>query len=125
MRLKKFQEKVKEQQEKVGEKVEFRLMESLIYYPFVHFDLFHFNSLNFQIQTVAKTAGMHPDIWVENADRWVAGFLEMFEEGCHKMVSSSVMIWIRKPVKQFLHFTLFLCADFLRELPLETEFRRV
>ena len=53
MRLKKFQEKVKEHQEKVGEK----------------------------IQTVA----MHRNEWVENADRWVAGFLEMFEEGCHKM----------------------------------------
>ncbi|CAH2079082.1 unnamed protein product [Thlaspi arvense] len=53
MRLKKLQEKVKEQQEK--------------------------------IQTVAKTAGMHHNEWVENADRWVAGFLEMFEEGCHKM----------------------------------------
>ncbi|KAA8526162.1 hypothetical protein F0562_007738 [Nyssa sinensis] len=38
-----------------------------------------------KIQTVAKTAGMHRDEWVENADRWVAGFLEMFEEGCHKM----------------------------------------
>jgi choline-phosphate cytidylyltransferase len=38
-----------------------------------------------QIQTVAKTAGMHHDEWLENADRWVAGFLEMFEEGCHKM----------------------------------------
>ncbi|KAI3465589.1 hypothetical protein Pfo_022252 [Paulownia fortunei] len=57
MRLKKLQEKVKEHQEKVGEK----------------------------IQTVAKTAGVHPNMWVENADRWVAGFLEMFEEGCHKM----------------------------------------
>ncbi|KAL0545903.1 hypothetical protein IC582_015800 [Cucumis melo] len=57
MRLKKLQEKVKEHQEKVGEK----------------------------IQTVAKTAGMHRNEWVENADRWVAGFLEMFEEGCHKM----------------------------------------
>ncbi|KAG5520484.1 hypothetical protein RHGRI_033162 [Rhododendron griersonianum] len=56
MRLKKLQEKVKEQQEK--------------------------------IQTVAKTAEMHRNEWVENADRWVAGFLEMFEEGCHKMVSS-------------------------------------
>ncbi|KAI4357325.1 hypothetical protein L6164_001281 [Bauhinia variegata] len=57
-RLKKLQEKVKEQQEKVGEK----------------------------IQTVAKTAaGMHRNEWVENADRWVVGFLEMFEEGCHKM----------------------------------------
>uniref|UniRef100_A0A1J3D4V7 choline-phosphate cytidylyltransferase n=1 Tax=Noccaea caerulescens TaxID=107243 RepID=A0A1J3D4V7_NOCCA len=53
MRLKKLQEKVKQQQEK--------------------------------IQTVAKTAGMHHNEWVENADRWVAGFLEMFEEGCHKM----------------------------------------
>uniref|UniRef100_A0A5B6ZZR8 Putative choline-phosphate cytidylyltransferase 2 n=1 Tax=Davidia involucrata TaxID=16924 RepID=A0A5B6ZZR8_DAVIN len=35
-----------------------------------------------KIQTVA---GMHRNEWVENADRWVAGFLEMFEEGCHKM----------------------------------------
>ncbi|PKI41041.1 hypothetical protein CRG98_038569 [Punica granatum] len=59
MRLKKLQEKVKEQQERVGEK----------------------------IQTVAKTASMTRNEWVENADRWVAGFLEMFEEGCHKMQS--------------------------------------
>ncbi|KAL6529806.1 T-complex protein 1 subunit beta [Orobanche gracilis] len=57
MRLKKLQEKVKEHQEKVGEK----------------------------IQTVARTATMNRNMWVENADRWVAGFLEMFEEGCHKM----------------------------------------
>ncbi|MCI15987.1 choline-phosphate cytidylyltransferase 1-like [Trifolium medium] len=28
---------------------------------------------------------MHRNEWVENADRMVAGFLEMFEEGCHKM----------------------------------------
>ncbi|XP_052182666.1 choline-phosphate cytidylyltransferase 1-like [Diospyros lotus] len=34
-----------------------------------------------KIQTVAKQR----NIWVENADRLVAGFLEMFEEGCHKM----------------------------------------
>ncbi|CAH8317187.1 unnamed protein product [Eruca vesicaria subsp. sativa] len=53
VKLKKLQEKVKEQQEK--------------------------------IQTVAKTAEMHRNEWVENADRWVVGFLEMFEEGCHKM----------------------------------------
>lgn len=38
-----------------------------------------------KIQTVAKTAGVNRNAWVENADRWVAGFLEMFEEGCHKM----------------------------------------
>ncbi|GAV83846.1 CTP_transf_2 domain-containing protein [Cephalotus follicularis] len=57
MGLIKLSEKVKEQQEKVGEK----------------------------IQIVAKTAGMHRNEWVENADRLVAGFLEMFEEGFHKM----------------------------------------
>ncbi|KAL1834464.1 choline-phosphate cytidylyltransferase 1 [Daucus carota subsp. sativus] len=34
-----------------------------------------------KMQTVAKTRNM----WVDNADRMVAGFLEMFEEGCHKM----------------------------------------
>ncbi|KAI9107216.1 hypothetical protein K1719_021825 [Acacia pycnantha] len=56
-RLRTLQEKVKEHQEKVGEK----------------------------IQIVAKTAGMHRNEWVENADRWVVGFLEMFEEGFHKM----------------------------------------
>lgn len=44
--------------------------------------------VSLQIQTVAKTARVHRNMWVENADRWVAGFLEMFEEGCHKMVSS-------------------------------------
>ncbi|TKY72674.1 Choline-phosphate cytidylyltransferase 1 [Spatholobus suberectus] len=57
MGLKKLQERVKKQQEKVGKK----------------------------IQTVGKIAGMHPNELVENADRLVAGFLEMFEEGCHKM----------------------------------------
>ncbi|XVF20959.1 hypothetical protein REPUB_Repub12eG0049000 [Reevesia pubescens] len=53
MRLKKLHEKVKEHQEKVGEKI--------------------------------LTVAMHRNEWVENADRLVAGFLEMFEEGCHKM----------------------------------------
>ncbi|KAL5710946.1 choline-phosphate cytidylyltransferase [Ranunculus cassubicifolius] len=57
MGLKRLRDKAKEQQEKVGEK----------------------------IQTVSKTAVMHRNEWVENADRWVAGFLGMFEEGCHKM----------------------------------------
>ncbi|XP_058072133.1 choline-phosphate cytidylyltransferase 2-like [Magnolia sinica] len=57
MGLKKLREKVKEHQEKVGEK----------------------------LVTVAKNAGLHHDEWVENADRWVAGFLEKFEEGCHLM----------------------------------------
>lgn len=57
MGLKKLREKVKEHQEKVGEK----------------------------IQIVARTAGQHRNTWVENADRLVAGFLEMFEERCHKM----------------------------------------
>ncbi|KAK8948608.1 Polyadenylate-binding protein 2 [Platanthera zijinensis] len=40
-----------------------------------------------QLNTYAKIAGLLHDEWVENADRWVAGFLEKFEEGCHSMVS--------------------------------------
>lgn len=44
--------------------------------------------MKLQIQIVAKTASMRRNEWVENADRLVAGFLEMFEERCHKMVYS-------------------------------------
>ncbi|MCL7045661.1 hypothetical protein MKW94_021244 [Papaver nudicaule] len=57
MGLRKLRDKAKEHQEKVGER----------------------------IQTVAKTAELHRNEWVENADRWIVGFLGMFEEGCHKM----------------------------------------
>uniref|UniRef100_A0A7C9DL50 Choline-phosphate cytidylyltransferase n=1 Tax=Opuntia streptacantha TaxID=393608 RepID=A0A7C9DL50_OPUST len=57
MGLKKLQEQVKKGQEKVGEK----------------------------IQEAAKSARINRNVWVENADRLVAGFLEMFEEGCHRM----------------------------------------
>ncbi|PKU60696.1 choline-phosphate cytidylyltransferase 2 [Dendrobium catenatum] len=32
-----------------------------------------------------KLSGMQHNEWLENADRWVAGFLEKFEEGCHIM----------------------------------------
>ncbi|KAK1353542.1 Choline-phosphate cytidylyltransferase [Heracleum sosnowskyi] len=38
-----------------------------------------------KMRTVVKTAEMHRNELVDNADRWVAGFLEMFEERCHKM----------------------------------------
>ncbi|KAJ6811386.1 choline-phosphate cytidylyltransferase 2-like [Iris pallida] len=38
-----------------------------------------------KLHTVAKTAEMHRNEWIENADRWVAGFLEKFEEHCHIM----------------------------------------
>ncbi|THU48520.1 hypothetical protein C4D60_Mb09t27120 [Musa balbisiana] len=36
-------------------------------------------------EKVGKKLGLLHDEWVENADRWVAGFLEKFEEGCHQM----------------------------------------
>lgn len=37
---------------------------------------------------------MRRNEWVENADRLVAGFLERFEEGFHKMVGSlSVLLY--------------------------------
>lgn len=39
-----------------------------------------------QLQTVAKTAGLNHEEWLANADRWVAGFLEKFEQHCHNMV---------------------------------------
>ncbi|XP_043693962.1 choline-phosphate cytidylyltransferase 2-like isoform X1 [Telopea speciosissima] len=53
MGITKLRQKVKEHQEKVGQKL--------------------------------KIAGMQHGEWVENADRWVAGFLEKFEESCHIM----------------------------------------
>eukprot|EP01018_Ginkgo_biloba_P012817 Gb_06581 [translate_table: standard] len=34
-----------------------------------------------KLHTVARMTRMHHSEWVENADRWVVGFLEMFEEG--------------------------------------------
>ncbi|XP_010510060.2 PREDICTED: choline-phosphate cytidylyltransferase 1 [Camelina sativa] len=37
-----------------------------------------------------QTVKMLRNEWVENADRWVAGFLEIFEEGCHKMGTAIV-----------------------------------
>ncbi|XP_078433257.1 choline-phosphate cytidylyltransferase 1-like [Wolffia australiana] len=57
LELQKLREKVKEHQDRVGEK----------------------------LSTVKKTAGVLHDAWVENADRWVVGFLEKFEESCHSM----------------------------------------
>ncbi|KAJ7530381.1 hypothetical protein O6H91_14G002100 [Diphasiastrum complanatum] len=57
MGMRKLHQKVKEQQERVGQR----------------------------LNTVARTAGMHHNEWVKNADRWVTGFLEKFEEGCHFM----------------------------------------
>ncbi|XP_017698576.1 choline-phosphate cytidylyltransferase 2-like isoform X2 [Phoenix dactylifera] len=38
-----------------------------------------------KLQTAAKTAGINHEEWMENADRWIAGFLEKFEEGFHIM----------------------------------------
>lgn len=67
MGITKLRQKVKEQQERVGQK----------------------------LNTVAKTAGMHHSEWVENADRWVSGFLEKFEEKCHLM-ESAIKLRIQK-----------------------------
>lgn len=44
-----------------------------------------YSDVNVQIQIVTQTATMRRNEWVENADRLVAGFLERFEEGFHKM----------------------------------------
>ncbi|KAK9086089.1 hypothetical protein Sjap_026500 [Stephania japonica] len=105
MELKKLREKAKKQQEKVEEKVGVckkarKLIMSLvsklrnrkrerlglrnIRIEEVPNSIIQLEGV-IEIQTVAKTAGLHHNEWVENADRWVAGFLAMFEEGCHKM----------------------------------------
>eukprot|EP00249_Psilotum_nudum_P011744 c23355_g1_i2 orf=193-1257(+) len=67
MGISKLRQKVKEQQERVGKK----------------------------LNTVAKTAGLLHSEWVENADRWVSGFLEKFEESCHLM-ESAIRMQIQK-----------------------------
>ncbi|XP_066353166.1 choline-phosphate cytidylyltransferase 2-like isoform X2 [Miscanthus floridulus] len=38
-----------------------------------------------KFHSAAKIAGTNPVEWMENADRWIVGFLEKFEEGCHMM----------------------------------------
>lgn len=79
MGLQKLRDKVKEQQDKVGEK----------------------------LTTVAKT---HDD-WVENADRWVVGFLEKFEEGCHS-VGTAIKERIRERLRaQSRDFSLLQYED--------------
>jgi choline-phosphate cytidylyltransferase len=60
MSITKLHQKVKEHQEPIGRK----------------------------LHIVATRAGIHHSEWVENADRWVAGFLEKFEEGCYLMETS-------------------------------------
>eukprot|EP00252_Welwitschia_mirabilis_P011609 TRINITY_DN258_c0_g1_i7.p1 TRINITY_DN258_c0_g1~~TRINITY_DN258_c0_g1_i7.p1 ORF type:complete len:354 (-),score=68.91 TRINITY_DN258_c0_g1_i7:383-1444(-) len=67
MGILKLRQKVKEHQERVGKK----------------------------LHTVAKNANTHHLIWVENADRLVAGFLERFEEGCHSM-ENAIKVRIKK-----------------------------
>ncbi|PPD94487.1 hypothetical protein GOBAR_DD08480 [Gossypium barbadense] len=95
MRLKKLQEKVKEQQEKVGEKyIEIMVSSG----ETVNFVVGHQTANSSSTPWIYAPEGiikvmniqivaMHRNEWVENADRWVAGFLEMFEEGCHKMLN--------------------------------------
>ncbi|RLN42200.1 choline-phosphate cytidylyltransferase 2-like [Panicum miliaceum] len=50
-----------------------------------------------KLQTVAKTAGLNHEEWLANADRWVAGFLEKFEQHCHNMISDeSILVTIEE-----------------------------
>lgn len=115
MGINKLREKVKEQQEKVGKKVcllYWQCVFSMLSLPcqlnsthpwcrcptvqvlciFVLSILMCFywwRTIALQLHKVARTAGMRHSVWVENADRWVAGFMEKFEEGCHSMVAQS------------------------------------
>lgn len=78
-----------------------------------------------QFHSAAKIAGSNPVEWMENADRWIVGFLEKFEEGCHMMVINP-----RVTYPQFVS-TLVPCdhelcsvCSFDRKLRLKIEFRR-
>ncbi|MQL97299.1 hypothetical protein Taro_029987 [Colocasia esculenta] len=84
MGITRWHQKVKEHQEKVGKK----------------------------LHTVAKTAGMHHSEWVENADRWVAGFLEKFEESCHVMETA-----IKDRIQEHLKRQQFRTLASLRQEP--------
>lgn len=85
MGISKLREKVKEHQEKVIEllrgyfEAELRVIRKTLT-PSV--------LLRAQFHSAAKIAGTNPVEWMENADRWIVGFLEKFEEGCHMMVSN-------------------------------------
>ena len=48
--------------------------------------------VHLQLHIIATRAGVHHSEWVENADRWVANFLDKSEEGCYLMVSIVVLI---------------------------------
>ncbi|GJN12373.1 hypothetical protein PR202_ga30645 [Eleusine coracana subsp. coracana] len=43
------------------------------------------SKLREKFHSAAKIAQSNPVEWMENADRWIVGFLEKFEEGCHMM----------------------------------------
>lgn len=83
MGISKLREKVKEHQEKV--------IESLCSYFERDLRVIRRTltsiALRTQFHSAAKIAGTNPVEWMENADRWIVGFLEKFEEGCHMMVS--------------------------------------
>ncbi|XP_062192443.1 choline-phosphate cytidylyltransferase 2-like [Phragmites australis] len=81
MGISKLREKVKEHQEKVIKSLYNRFETDLhmIYKILVP------TVLHTQFHSAAKIAGSNPVEWMENADRWIVGFLEKFEEGCHMM----------------------------------------
>jgi choline-phosphate cytidylyltransferase len=83
MGISKLREKVKEHQEKVI-KLLCNYFETDLH--MIHKTLIS-NALHTQFHSAAKIAGTNPVEWMENADRWIVGFLEKFEEGCHMMVS--------------------------------------
>lgn len=57
-----------------------------------------------QIQTVEKSTGKRRYGWVESAGRSVAGFLEVFQEGCRKTVTCQIQKQIEsKSTKGVVH----------------------
>jgi choline-phosphate cytidylyltransferase len=85
MGISKLREKVKEHQEKVTKLLHSRFQTELhMIYKILGPTVLHIT----QFHSAAKIARSNPVEWMENADRWIVGFLGKFEEGCHMMVSN-------------------------------------
>jgi hypothetical protein len=67
-----------------------------------------------QLNTVASVADLNE--WVENADRWVSGFLEKFEEGCHVMVHNLLVIQSAYSTTLLLHHGFMATCFYVRLL---------
>ncbi|CAL5010343.1 unnamed protein product [Urochloa decumbens] len=106
MGISKLREKVKEHQEKVIKSLRNYLGADLN----MVYKILMPNVLHTQFHSAAKIAGSNPVEWMENADRWIVGFLEKFEEGCH-MMETAIKDRIQEGLKRQGRSESSLCGE--------------